>query len=62
MTEALVRDWVRGGAGEIAASRDSPAVQDPQEIERDLAPRVAALHAVADRIYDRWTEGISRGN
>jgi GMP synthase-like glutamine amidotransferase len=62
MTEAMVRDWVGGGAAEIAASRDSPAVQDPAEIERDLERRVAALHAVADRIYDRWTEGLIRGN
>jgi GMP synthase-like glutamine amidotransferase len=61
MTEALVRDWVQGGAREIAASRDSPAVQDPAEIERDLERRVNALHAVADRIYDRWTEGLTRG-
>jgi GMP synthase-like glutamine amidotransferase len=60
MTEALVRDWVRGGAEEIAASRDSPAVQSPGEIERDLERRVAALHAVADRIYDRWTAGLAR--
>jgi GMP synthase-like glutamine amidotransferase len=62
MTEALVRDWVRGGAAEIAASRDSPAVQDPEEIERDLERRVAALHAVADRIYDQWVEGLTRGS
>jgi GMP synthase-like glutamine amidotransferase len=62
MTEDLVRDWLRGGAAEIAASRDSPAVQDPGEIERDLERRVRALHAVADRIYDRWTEGLIRGS
>jgi len=60
MTEDLVRDWVRGGADEIAASRDSPAVQPPEEIERDLEQRVAALHGVADRIYDRWTSGLAR--
>jgi hypothetical protein len=61
MTEDLVRDWLRGGAQEIAQSRDSPAVQDPAEIARDLERRVNALHAVADRIYDRWTEGLAKG-
>jgi GMP synthase-like glutamine amidotransferase len=60
MTEDMVRDWLRGGAGEIAASRGSPGVQAPAEIERDLERRVAALHAVADRIYDRWIEGLAR--
>jgi hypothetical protein len=58
----MVRDWVRGGADEIERSRHSPGVQDPEEMQRDLARRVTALHAVAERIYHRWAEGISRGN
>lgn len=61
MTPEMVADWVRGGAAEIAQSRDSPGVQAPEEIERDLERRTAALHKVADRIYDRWTEGLPRG-
>jgi GMP synthase-like glutamine amidotransferase len=62
MTEELGRDWLHGGAAEIARSADSPGVQEPAEIERDLERRVNALHAVADRIYERWTEGLSRGS
>jgi GMP synthase-like glutamine amidotransferase len=62
MTEAMVRDWVRGGAAEIAEARGSPGVQSPQEIERDLERRIGALHAVADRIYDRWCAGLSRAS
>jgi len=62
MTEELVNSWLASGADEIAASRSSPAVQDPAEIKRDLQPRLAALNEVANRIYDRWTEGLSRGN
>ena len=60
MTEELIRTWVRGGAGEIRASAASPGVQRPEEIERALEARLAALHKVADRIYDRWTQGLSR--
>jgi GMP synthase-like glutamine amidotransferase len=60
MTEEMVGDWVRGGAAEIAQSQDSPGVQAPGEIERDLERRVAVLHAVADRIYDRWCETLPR--
>lgn len=59
MTEELVRTWVRGGAAEIADSRDSPAVQSPGEIQKDLAGRVAALQRVADRIYDRWAQSLN---
>jgi GMP synthase-like glutamine amidotransferase len=62
MTEELVRSWCRGGAQEIKKSAASPGVQKPEEIERRLAQRVAALHKVADRIYDHWTEGLSRSD
>jgi len=60
MTEELVEDWCRGGAAEIRRSAASPGVQKPAAIRRSLAQRVAALHEVADRIYDRWSEGLSR--
>lgn len=62
MTPEMIRDWVGGSADEIAESRTSPGVQDPEEIPRDLERRTAALHAVADRIYDGWTEGLNRGS
>jgi GMP synthase-like glutamine amidotransferase len=58
MTRDLVRDWLQGGAREIAHSRGSPAVQDPEEIQRDLPGRIDALHKVADRLYDTWIAGI----
>ena len=62
MTEELVRLWCKGGADEIEESKASPAVQTPVKIQKNLAERVAALHKIADRIYDRWTEGLSRGS
>ena len=62
MTDELVRSWLATGAEEIAASRASPGVQEPDEITRELAARLAALHEVANRIYDRWIEGLSRGS
>jgi GMP synthase-like glutamine amidotransferase len=60
MTEEMVELWLRGGADEIRAAAASPAVQKPEEIRRDLAVRLEALHAVAERIYERWTEGLPR--
>ena len=62
MTEELVRLWLKSGSGEIESSRSSPAVQKPGEIERDLGSRIDRLHEVANRLYDRWAEGLSRGN
>lgn len=60
MTEALVETWCAEGAGEIAAAAASPGVQPPDEIRRDLRERIAALHAVADALYERWSRGLSR--
>ena len=62
MTSELIESWLSGGAQEIAESRTSPAVQDPAEIRRDMADRVARLNEIANRIYDRWTGGLSRGS
>jgi GMP synthase-like glutamine amidotransferase len=60
MTAELINTWIATGGEEIAESRSSPAVQDPAEITREMEPRLAALNQVANRIYDRWTAGISR--
>jgi len=60
MTPALVRAWCASGDDEIVASRASPAVQTPEEMGRDLEARVAQLNAVADRLYSRWAEGLTR--
>jgi len=62
MTEDLIRNWCRGGADEIEAAKASPGVQSPARIEKNLPERVAALHQAADRVYDRWTEGLNRGS
>ena len=62
MTDELVRAWLASGSDEIERSANSPAVQRPEEIERDLGARIAALNNVANRLYDRWTEGLSRGS
>ena len=62
MTEELVRAWLRSGGDELRSNATSPAVQRPEQMEADLQKRLEQLHAVADRIYDRWTQGLSRGS
>jgi GMP synthase-like glutamine amidotransferase len=62
MTEELVETWIASGSEEIRAAATSAAVQTPEEMRRDLAPRLERLHAVADRIYERWSAGLSRGS
>ena len=62
MTEELVRAWLRSGGDELRNSANSPGVQRPEQIEADLQKKLEQLHAVADRIYDRWTQGLSRAS
>ena len=62
MTEELVKSWLDTGASEMRESAASPGVQKREEIERDLRQRLGGLNEVATRIYDRWTEGLSRGS
>ncbi len=56
MTEDLIKSWCESGAGEIAQAK-SPAVQTPEQMRRDMDRRLAALRAVATRLYDRWISG-----
>lgn len=61
MTPELITSWCESGAREIARNVSrSPAVQPAEEIERDLGARLARLHRVADRIYERWIAGLRR--
>jgi GMP synthase-like glutamine amidotransferase len=59
MTEDLIRTWCHDWAKEVEALAGRVAsVQTPAEMEQDIEKKVDALHAVADRIYDRWTTGL----
>lgn len=62
MTEELVASWLKSGADEIRDSASSPGVQKPGEIENNLTGRLDAMHEVANRLYDRWTKGLSPGS
>lgn len=62
MTRELIESWLVSGAQEMADSATSPGVQPASEIRSNMEERLARLSEVANRIYDRWTEGISRGN
>lgn len=60
MTEDMVRSWLQSGADEMREHAESPGVQPAGEVLRNLGPHLDALHAVANRIYDRWTANLRR--
>jgi GMP synthase-like glutamine amidotransferase len=59
MTPELIASWCDSGAAEIAAS-NSPGVQTPDMIQTNVDARAAQLHQLADKIYSRWIQGLSR--
>jgi GMP synthase-like glutamine amidotransferase len=66
MTAALVRAWSRDpeAAHEVAEERartGGPGVQSPEEMCRDVEQRTAAMKALAWRLYDRWSRGLTAG-
>ena len=60
MTEEMVREWCELGGEEIASASTSPAVQQPAEIQENLAERVKSLNAAAQKTYAKWIEGLVR--
>lgn len=60
MTAELIQSWAASGEREIRESRASPAVQTAAEMTESIEERLPDLHAVADRLYDRWIEGLAR--
>ncbi len=60
MTKEMIRQWCKDGAAEIAGVI-GPTVQKPEIMQAGMGPKVAALNAVADRLYTRWIAGLKRG-
>lgn len=61
MTTELIRTWCRDWEKEVEALAGRvPSVQTPAEMEAGIEDKVRALNAVADRIYDRWVEGLAK--
>lgn len=58
MTAAMVEEWCRVGADEIAAAA-GPAVQDPAAIVAGIPDHLPAMAAVAERLYGRWLDGLA---
>jgi GMP synthase-like glutamine amidotransferase len=58
MTPAMVRLWAQINREEIKQANDT--VQSAARMRIRLGKRVAALQAIADRIYDRWLAGVRR--
>lgn len=59
MTPDMIQSWCDSGLAEIEAST-SPGVQRPEIMQADMTTRTAQLHHLADKIYSRWIQGLSK--
>lgn len=59
MTEHMIRDWCEGGADELAANADSPAVQSAVTMQAQMQDKLPELHRVAAQLYRHWLHGIA---
>ena len=58
MTDPMIRLWCRQWAAEGVPA--SASVQTPEQMEENIGARIAAMRAVADRLYTRWIDGLDR--
>jgi GMP synthase-like glutamine amidotransferase len=56
MTDSMIRSWCQQWAAENVPP--SASVQTPEQIQTGMDARIAALRAVADRLYAKWIGGL----
>lgn len=59
MTEQMIREWGAAGAGEVAASAGSPAVQSVETMQAQMHDELPQLHRVATQLYRHWIRGLN---
>jgi GMP synthase-like glutamine amidotransferase len=56
MTDTMIRSWSeQWGAEDVPPSA---SVQTPEQMQAGMEARIAAMRAVADRLYSRWIAGL----
>ena len=44
----------------MVGSKTSPAVQSAEQMKNRMQEKIVAMRRVADRLYDRWVEGLKK--
>lgn len=59
MTPDMVKIWTEQWKNDISTSAASPAVQSADTMLAKVNEDCDVLHAVADRVYSRWIQGLA---
>lgn len=63
ITPDTVREWAERNRADIERALDAgrtPGIEPIEEMVTDLDVRTREAHALANRLYDRWTRGLKR--
>ena len=60
MINTWCRDWSNEKEGEANERVSGPSMQTPEQMQAAMEEKASDLHAVAERLYARWTAGLSR--
>ena len=59
MTPELIRAWCREWEKAVESlARRMPSVQTPAQMRDSIEEKTRTLNAVADRVYERWIQGL----
>ena len=58
MTPELIRSWCEDWEKELVA-KAGPSVQTPAQMLERVDERARVLNRIADRVYERWIEGLA---
>jgi GMP synthase-like glutamine amidotransferase len=56
MTDTMIGSWCQQWAAENVPP--SASVQTPDQMQEGMDVRIAAMRAVADRLYEKWVDGL----
>jgi len=60
MIRTWCRDWSKEKEGEKDGRVNGANVQTPGQMQAGMEERTASLHAVSDRLYQRWISGLAK--
>jgi len=62
MTPEMIREWCLSWPSEVIGLNPLPStVQSPEEMQKEIPERLAAMRRLADQLYSVWIRGFNNG-
>jgi GMP synthase-like glutamine amidotransferase len=59
MTSEMIKEWCIADSDYLSAALDSPAVQKPEVMQKDMDRQLITMRSVADKTYQQWLTPLS---